>query len=101
MDTLQQIYSVLGLVRANNLWSWGAANENAVVLQVWTDEIKKSDSGLFFIVIVMLNANTKCMLGYLGLFWISSNRTLSNLHIFMCGPLIIAAVYSRYEIYLF
>ena len=51
MDTLQQIYSVLGLVRANNLWSWGAANENAVVLQVWTDEIKKSDSGLFFIVL--------------------------------------------------
>lgn len=49
LDTLQQIYSVLGLVRANNLWSWGAANENAVVLQVWTDEIKKSDSGLFLL----------------------------------------------------
>ena len=30
----------------------------------------------------MLNVNTKCMLGYLRLFWISSNRTLSNLHIF-------------------
>ena len=51
MDTLQQIYSFLGLIRANNLWSWGAANENAVVLQVWTDEIKKSDSGLFFIIL--------------------------------------------------
>ena len=51
MDTLQQIYSYLGLVRTNNLWSWGAANENAVVLQVWADEIKKSDSGLFFMVL--------------------------------------------------
>jgi hypothetical protein len=51
LDTLQRIYSFLELVRANNLWSWGAANENAVVLQVWTDEMKKSDSGLFFIVL--------------------------------------------------
>jgi len=51
LDTLQQIYSFLGLARANNLWSWGAADENAVVLQVWTDEIKKSEFGLFFIVL--------------------------------------------------
>ena len=38
MENIEAIYRYLGVSRRNNVWSWGVATEEFVILQVWSDE---------------------------------------------------------------
>lgn len=38
MKNIEGIYRYLGISRTNNVWSWGVATEEFVILQVWKDE---------------------------------------------------------------
>jgi hypothetical protein len=43
LENIEGIYRYLGISRTNNVWSWGVATEEFVILQVWKDEkIKES-----------------------------------------------------------
>lgn len=50
VENLIDVYKRLGLTRTNNLWSWGASNDQFIVLQVWQDEYEKTDEGRAFFV---------------------------------------------------